>query len=336
MQPLISICVPAFNCERWIREAIDSVIEQEVSFAYEVIVVDDGSTDGTGTVLDDYARRCRNIQVIHKQNQGPVAARADAIDAAVGTYLMFLDSDDVLAPGSLGAVAAALEESAPDVLIFGYYEFGAGHRRECLMEGLGELARRNARDEILERFVYTKEANNACFKAVRRSLFDSDWLRRHSDVRVGDDWFVLYVPMTSARSFAYLPLAVYGYRFHGASMTDSFDYGYPATLLVMHDCKMHISHSGTGARLSDDRIGTSTLVELAKAISLIPASPRDESRYFAMLDDLARNAAFEELYQAYGRRLRTLFRLPLALLRRHWYRSILRMKHIASALRRRA
>lgn len=102
---LISIVIPAFNAEKYVAECLDSCMRQNVrEDEYEVICVDDGATDRTGEILDEYARRYGNIRVIHQSNQGLPGARNTGLDAAKGEYVWFVDSDDIISANSLGTI----------------------------------------------------------------------------------------------------------------------------------------------------------------------------------------------------------------------------------------
>lgn len=96
-EPLVSVVIPAFNCARFIREAVDSVLAQDYG-ALEVIVVDDGSTDDTGLILASFGAR---IQVLSQPNRGCAAARNLGIAHSQGRYVAFLDGDDVWRPGKI-------------------------------------------------------------------------------------------------------------------------------------------------------------------------------------------------------------------------------------------
>src|SRR5688572_5722307 len=111
-EPQISVVVPAFNCAPYIGRALESVLRQ-VDSSVEVIVVDDGSTDGTATVLADYIPR---IRVIRQHNQGVAAARNHAIAEARGTWIAFLDSDDVWRGDRL-RVGRAICAAAPNAAL---------------------------------------------------------------------------------------------------------------------------------------------------------------------------------------------------------------------------
>ncbi|MFJ8791235.1 CDP-glycerol glycerophosphotransferase family protein, partial [Streptomyces sp. NPDC102462] len=139
--PRFSIIVPVFKVQGFLRECLDSVLEQ--SFAdFEVIAVDDRSPDGSGAILDEYAARDPRVTVLHlPENVGLGRARNAGLPHATGDYLLFLDSDDTLTPGALGAMADRLAETDdPDVLVFDYartYWWG-GTRRNVLAEVLTE------------------------------------------------------------------------------------------------------------------------------------------------------------------------------------------------------
>ena len=91
--PLISIIVPVYNVKDYVEKCLDSICGQSYT-NLEIIVVDDGSTDGSGKICDAYASKDRRIKVIHRKNGGLSAARNEGLDAATGEFLGFVDSDD--------------------------------------------------------------------------------------------------------------------------------------------------------------------------------------------------------------------------------------------------
>lgn len=95
--PQISVIVPVYNSARYLRECLNSVLAQTFT-DWEVIAVDDGSTDGSGGILDEYAKADSRFHITHKQNEGVSAARNDALGLVSGQWVTFLDSDDLLAP----------------------------------------------------------------------------------------------------------------------------------------------------------------------------------------------------------------------------------------------
>lgn len=116
----LSVIVPAYNVEKYIVDCLESILQQQVTFDYEILVVNDGSTDKTPALLENYSGDER-IRIIHQDNGGLSAARNTGIACSNGEYLCFVDSDDVLPEGSLEALmSVALEEQAK--LVVGSYE----------------------------------------------------------------------------------------------------------------------------------------------------------------------------------------------------------------------
>lgn len=124
----LSIIVPIYGVEQYLRKCVDSLLNQDMS-DYEIILVDDGGTDGCPAICDDYVRRLEigdwklenvQIRVIHRENGGLSAARNAGIKCANGAYLCFVDSDDYWEPNVLGGLMAQVERDNLDVLRFNY------------------------------------------------------------------------------------------------------------------------------------------------------------------------------------------------------------------------
>jgi glycosyltransferase involved in cell wall biosynthesis len=112
---LISIIIPVYNAGRWLARCVDSVLGQSHA-DLELILVDDGSTDGSGAVCDDYAARDQRVKVIHKANAGVSAARNDGIEAARGEFIAFCDNDDFYAPGMLARLLEIALDNDCDIV----------------------------------------------------------------------------------------------------------------------------------------------------------------------------------------------------------------------------
>ena len=115
-----SVILPVFNaCDR-VERAIRSVTDTPPDFAYEILAVDDGSTDSTPAVLERLAAEIPALRVIRQENAGPAAARDRGVAEATGDYLLFCDSDDVFSPGAVQTAVNAAERHEAALLIFGY------------------------------------------------------------------------------------------------------------------------------------------------------------------------------------------------------------------------
>jgi len=130
----VSTIIPAFNAERTIAETLDSALSQQCE-GHEVIVVNDGSTDATASILNGYGQR---IRVVTQANRGPAAARNTGVAHATGKYLAFLDADDLWLPGKLAIMTAALERNPAASLAFSEYgiidENGTEHGQSAIGE----------------------------------------------------------------------------------------------------------------------------------------------------------------------------------------------------------
>ena len=100
MKPTVSVIVPVFNGEQYLKECLDSVIRQSFSH-WEMICINDGSTDGSLRILEDFARMDDRIRVFSQENQGLSVTRNNAMQYAQGDYILFLDCDDRLTPDAL-------------------------------------------------------------------------------------------------------------------------------------------------------------------------------------------------------------------------------------------
>ena len=114
----LTVVVPVYNVEEWVDRCLESLAEQDFR-DFEVVCVNDGSTDASRERLAAWEARDARIRVIDQENGGLSAARNAGIRAARGDYVCFLDSDDRLLPGACGRIVAALDESAADVLVYG-------------------------------------------------------------------------------------------------------------------------------------------------------------------------------------------------------------------------
>ena len=117
----LSIIVPIYNVEQYLRKCVDSLLNQDIlSTEYEIILVEDGGHDKCPQICDDYAAAHDNIRVVHRKNGGLSAARNSGIEIARGEYIMFVDSDDYLQPNVLAALLKRMVEEQLDILRYNY------------------------------------------------------------------------------------------------------------------------------------------------------------------------------------------------------------------------
>ncbi len=143
--PFFSIIVPTYNNERELETCVDSILAQSYP-DFELIIVDDGSTDATPNICDAYAEKDDRVRIIHKKNQGVAAARNDGLFCAAGKYIYYADADDWIEQGLLQeAISVLAKPEPPDMFIFGYTRLlVSGERIACpwpLEPGLYEKER---------------------------------------------------------------------------------------------------------------------------------------------------------------------------------------------------
>lgn len=168
---MISVIVPLYNtAEPLLRKCLDSVLGQ-IFDDWELVIVDDGSTNGAGAVADVYAAKDSRIRVHHCKNGGLSVARNTGIDISTGSHIVFLDSDDMLAPYALQRFASVSSDTGASIVIAGYNE---GYRpvfdespNDCSASVCDYI-------DIIQRALYQEDiAASACGKLYSRSLFDN-------------------------------------------------------------------------------------------------------------------------------------------------------------------
>ena len=118
IQGLVSIIVPVYNSEKYLDQCVSSIVEQTYS-SLEIILVDDGSTDNSPRMCDDWAQKDNRVKVVHKQNAGAGLARNSGLDIAAGEFVCFFDSDDYLDPDAIYKAMTLAQKEKTDIVIFG-------------------------------------------------------------------------------------------------------------------------------------------------------------------------------------------------------------------------
>lgn len=226
MNHTISVIIPAYNAERFLKETLDSVLYQTFR-NLEIIVVNDASTDGTAAIIDDYAARDQRIRVLHKsKNEGVSWARNDALEMATGEYLLFADSDDWMEADTCERALEALEAQGADLVMWSYIrEVGEDSRPKRLFDGPRTFDAVAVREKLYRRMVgvydeelaHPENADALCTiwgKLYRRELIEANHIRFPDIRKTGtyeDGLFNLEV-LHHVRKAVYLDEFLYHYR----------------------------------------------------------------------------------------------------------------------------
>ncbi len=214
--PLISVVMPVFNVRKFLRRALDGLLRQTFP-RFEVLCVNDGSTDGSADLLREFASQDPRLRVLDQPNSGAGAARNAGLAAARGECILFLDADDIFHSRMLDKLWARYEETRPDVLIFAFRRFNNRTRKEYgPPAGLSiktvpqPLAVFSARDIAPKLFQITTPS--AC------KLWRREFLREHhlafQNLPTSNDLFFTYMGLAQARRIAILNESLFLYRTH--------------------------------------------------------------------------------------------------------------------------
>lgn len=221
-----SILIPVYNVESYLRECIDSVLNQTFP-DFEVVIVDDGSTDSSGCICDQYADCDHRIEVIHQRNRGLLLARRAAIDEARGEYLLCLDSDDALRIDALEVLNSEICRTEADIICFQasreadfsvpYLDFGS-LSQSILVESDGGVGR------VRKVLASTHHLNQMVCKAFRHEIVDAgvDY-SRYEGLQYGEDLFQVCVMFDRARSVSFIDDRLYYYRLNTASISKTLN-----------------------------------------------------------------------------------------------------------------
>ena len=204
MKDKISLIIPAYNSEKVITKCLDSIYDQTHK-NIEVIVVNDGSKDGTLSVLKKYKRKHKDLIIIDKENAGQAEARNDGIKKSTGKYMMFIDADDFLEVNYLEVMLKALKKEKADIVISGYKNFNVNYEMQSVV----------------------KRKNNswvqftACTPWAR--LYRSDFIKKNNilypDLRYCEDYDFIVIAASFAKKVVAIENTGYGYYYNTTSLT---------------------------------------------------------------------------------------------------------------------
>ncbi len=214
-QPLISIIVPVYNVSKYLRECLDSVCAQE-GINSEIIVVDDGSTDGSGEICDEYAVNHANLKVIHKQNGGLASARNAGLDVMNGNYVGFVDSDDYIAADMYKILLKAMMKNESNVACCSCFRVIDG--KPGMLEKPVTAPAVLMGNDIIRSLLLNKELTySACDKLFNAELFKE--VRFPKENLPSEDIPCIYGILKSVDKAVYVGAAKYYYRLVMTSIT---------------------------------------------------------------------------------------------------------------------
>lgn len=237
--PNVSIIIPIYNVEQYLRRCVDSVLQQTLE-NIEIILVDDGSPDNCPLICDQYKAQDNRVKVVHKKNGGLSSARNAGLKIATGEYILFLDSDDWIEPETAEELVSIAEKYRVDFVRFrpmyaGWPNHSDGElcdfgTEKGMREGIYQ--RSDMIEEIYPRLFATPELTLGVVVAAWRSLYGHAFLKENNilfdeEIRYSEDTIFSAKVVVAAQSFFYLDgPRYYHYFYNHKSITKSYKKDY--------------------------------------------------------------------------------------------------------------
>lgn len=229
-KPRFSIVVPIYNVEKFLYQCIESVLKQSFH-DYELILVDDGATDSSGKICDEYASKCDKVRVIHKTNGGLVSARRAGVLAANGEYIGYVDGDDWVADCWLSEVNKVIDQNHPDIVEYNAFKNIDGKNMEMKTSRFrGLYDEKEVSEKIIPCMLFDKQQRFYTFgvlPAVWSKIIKTEILKENlcteDRITFGEDVACIYNNILKCKSFYGIDRPLYYYRQNSQSMTKAYD-----------------------------------------------------------------------------------------------------------------
>ena len=218
--PKFSVIIPVYNTEKYLDEAVKSVLSQTET-DYEILLIDDGSTDNSGVNCDKWALIDNRIKVYHQKNMGQMAARECGLNNAIGKYTIFLDSDDLIDCDALKAIDEEFINSKADCVIYGYRKLEDG----VITPGRVDKEKLITSDvnAIYQKILGEPAYNSMCRKVFRRELISDYDNRDYYHLRHGEDLIQSLILLYRCKTVVFLNRVFYTYRMLSTSISHNID-----------------------------------------------------------------------------------------------------------------
>ena len=224
MSPFFSIILPIYNIEAYLRRGVQSILEQSFQ-DYEIILVDDGSTDGSPAICDEYAKQYECIRVIHKPNGGLSSARNAGLEIAQGIYVWFVDPDDWIEPDALEQLHLVSCDLKNDIVKFGYYRLEDANRKENSADLPGSYEGKEQLHSLRKRALCEagKYMLSACTHIYRRCFLKEKEIRFVSEKEIGsEDYLFNLLALMNAERVMIYERSLYNYELRLGSLTQQY------------------------------------------------------------------------------------------------------------------
>ncbi len=226
MTPKVSIIVPVYNTEIYLRPCLDSIVSQTFT-DFEAVLVDDGSTDGSGSICDEYAENDDRFVVVHKQNEGVAKARLTAFEKSKGEYIMFLDSDDFIDKTYIEIMINTIQAYHVDMVSCQFCFYQCGKLHPIKRSVFGYLDKEEINKMLRTNYLYDKITKSSgipiilCTKMVHKR-FVKEALKVGENLKWGEDQTSLFHILLHIKSLYVLDDCLYYYVLHHGQATSVY------------------------------------------------------------------------------------------------------------------
>lgn len=325
-----SICICAYNSEKYISEALNSAIKQNYN-NYEIIIVDDGSTDNTKQIIEYYRKKCGRIRYIYQQNTGLFHARITAFEHATGDFVICLDADDKLQHYALQEINNIIEKYNADIVIYRLNHFKNNKTYE-VKQPYKEFENISKRKDFINKYIFTNELNSMCIKAIKKNLINTDAIKKFPRINIAEDWIHSYYPIQNAQSIYYFPKTLYNCRMSSNSMTSNYDYtGYDSFTKIF---ELQLDMLPNYRWINRNDVEIQYLNRIAKCIAYSHGQVKDKQKYINYVETIENNGDLKELYDKHKLGMKHFYRYVFDLMYRGKYDTLFTIKNISSDVRK--
>lgn len=226
-----TIIVPVYNTEKYLRHCLDSILSQTFE-DYEVILINDGSTDDSAAICREYAKKDERIRVVEQENKGLLQVRRVGLKAAKGKYIMHIDSDDSCKKIMLEHMYNYTQQYNADMIIFNY---DLVDDNDSLIKTVkpsvynleNNVFEKESKDKLVKAFIEGYELNNLVTKCAKREIYDINVdYSKYGRLSMGEDALQSIPLIENAKKIVYIDESLYLYRYNQAGMSRSIKKSY--------------------------------------------------------------------------------------------------------------
>ena len=239
---MISVIIPIFNCDKYLHKCIDSVLKQTYS-NLEIILIDDGSSDRSGQICDEYKKIDHRVRVFHQKNKGVSASRNLGLCKAKGTYITFVDSDDCIENSYIEELYSVLRKHNADYVTCGYKRIYSD-RFERINDDGKEIEITS--DEFVEKLLNVQNGYGFVhMKLIKKSIIHN--IRFEESLKVGEDALFNVQLCANLKKIVIYHKALYNYTYNSDSLVRKYDKNYVSKYLQSMQCmKQYINSKYNG------------------------------------------------------------------------------------------